>query len=137
MKRMMVAVLVSGLWINLSEFLRNEYVLKDRWVDHYASMGMVFPSEPANGMVWMIWGFLFAGCIAAMRQRLAFGGTVFLAWVMGFVLMWLVVGNLGVLPVRVLSVAVPWSLIEVALAVLITQRIMGGNIDNRTPRFIR
>ena len=39
--------------------------------------------------------------------------------------MWIVIGNLDVLPLALLPVAVPWSLIEVALAVLIARRIIG------------
>ena len=43
---------------------------------------------------------------------------------MGFALMWIVVGNLNVLPIVLLPIAVPWSLAEVALAVLIAQMIL-------------
>ena len=38
--------------------------------------------------------------------------------------MWIVIGNLNVLPVGLLPVAVPWSLVEMALAVVIAQTII-------------
>jgi hypothetical protein len=47
---------------------------------------------------------------------------------MGFVLMWIVTGNLNVLPFGLLPVAVPWSVVEVILAALIAQRIMGPSV---------
>jgi len=42
--------------------------------------------------------------------------TTLLSWFVGFVLMWVVVGNLGVLPGGLLYVAVPLSLVEAFLA---------------------
>lgn len=126
MKRMAIATLAAGAWINLSEFLRNEFLLKRYWIDHYESIGMAFPSTPINGAIWGLWGFLLAGCIVAVRRRTTFTGTLLLCWTMGFVLMWLVIGNLDVLPFGLLPVAIPWSLVEVGLAVLIAQRIIGA-----------
>ncbi len=51
MKKGIVAVLVSTLWISLSEFLRNEFLFKHIWTDHYTSLSLIFPSEPINGMI--------------------------------------------------------------------------------------
>ena len=49
--RRIIAIMLAGIWVNASEFLRNEVLLKTYWVEHYRSLGMVFPSEPQNGMV--------------------------------------------------------------------------------------
>ncbi|TXH21796.1 MAG: hypothetical protein E6Q99_09530 [Elusimicrobia bacterium] len=140
MKRMAGATLAAGIWINLSEFLRNEFLLKRYWVSHYESINMTFPSTPVNGAVWGVWGFVLAACIVAVRRRTTYARTVLLGWTFGFVLMWLVVGNLGVLPLGTLPVAVPWSLVEVGLAALIAQRIIdkpaaeqGAPADAATP----
>ena len=46
---------------------------------------------------------------------------------MGFVLMWLVVGNLAVLPFAILPVAIPLSLLEVGIGVFIARRVMRIN----------
>lgn len=122
--RMFLAALASGAWINLSEFLRNEFLFKQHWIDHYETLGLVFPSAAINGALWGLWGFLFAGCIVAVRRRASCMETIGLCWMMGFVLMWIVIGNLSVLPFGLLPVAIPWSLAEVALAVVIAQRII-------------
>jgi ABC-type microcin C transport system permease subunit YejE len=44
-------ILLAFVWISLSEFARNEFLLKSYWVEHYESMGLTFPSEPVNGIV--------------------------------------------------------------------------------------
>jgi hypothetical protein len=45
-----------------------------------------------------------------------------LAWLVGFALMWVVIGNLGVLPKGILYFAVPLSLLEAFLAVIIIKK---------------
>jgi len=124
MKRKALATLAAGIVINVSEFLRNELLLKQYWITHYEALGLEFPSAAVNGLLWGLWGFLFAGCIVAVRHRMSRVETLILCWTMGFGLMWIVIGNLNVLPVRLLPIAVPWSLIETALAVVIVQRIL-------------
>jgi hypothetical protein len=42
---------------------------------------------------------------------------------MGFVLMWLVTGNMAVLPFGILVYAIPLSIIEVAVAALIIRHM--------------
>ena len=111
--------------MNFSEFVRNEFLFKQYWLDKYASLGLEFPSDPINGAVWGLWGFLFAGCLVYLRSKLSFVETLSIGWLMGFVLMWLVVGNMNVLPFELLKIAVPWSLVEVGVAVFIVQRISG------------
>jgi hypothetical protein len=51
-------------------------------------------------------------------------GTITLSWTFGFALMWIVVGNLNVLPISLLPVAAPWSLAEVTIAVILAQKII-------------
>lgn len=111
--------------MNFSEFVRNEFLFKQYWLDKYASLGLEFPSDPLNGAIWGLWGFLFAGCLVYLSRKLSFMETLSIGWLMGFVLMWLVVGNMDVLPFELLKVAVPWSLVEVGVAVFIVQRISG------------
>lgn len=126
MKTFVFATIATGIWVNLSEFLRNEMLFKHHWHDKFQSLGIEFPSEPINGVLWLVWGFLFAGSLVAIRHRFTFLETTFLGWIMGFVLMWLVTGNLNVLPLRLLPMATVWSFAEVAVAVLIAQRIVKG-----------
>ena len=53
--------------------------------------------------------------------------TAILAWFVGFVLMWLVLGNLSVLPIGILPIAIPLSALETYIASLIIHKL------NKTP----
>jgi len=121
--RGIVAITAAGLWVNASEFFRNEVLLKSYWVAHYQSLGLVFPSEPVNGMVWGLWGFTSAAAIYWVSRKFSLIETVLLCWLMTFVLMWLVTGNLHVLPGGLLYYAVPLSLLEVFVGVLICRKL--------------
>lgn len=124
MKRIALAILATGMWINLSEFLRNELLFKQYWIDKYETLGLEFPSSDINGVIWLLWGFVFAGCIVFLRRKLEFMETFLFSWLTGFVLMWIVIGNMNVLPFGILKVAVPWSLVEVGFAIFIAQSII-------------
>ena len=110
--RSIIAVILTSIWVNASEFVRNEVLLKKYWVDLYQSLGMTFPSEPKNGMIWVAWGFLFAIAIYWVSRKFNLIHTALLSWLMAFVLMWVVTLNLNVLPSAILIYAVPLSLLE-------------------------
>ena len=110
--RNIMAVILTGIWVNASEFFRNEVLLKTYWIDHYRSLGMTFPSEPLNGMIWVAWGFLFAIAIYIISRKFDLIQTTLISWFMAFVLMWVVTWNLNVLPSAILIYAVPLSLLE-------------------------
>jgi hypothetical protein len=65
----------------------------------------------------------FAGTLYVLSRKFSLIAAAVLGWVMGFVLMWLTVANLGVLPLMILLPAVPLSALEVFLALLILRRI--------------
>ena len=121
--RSILAIVVAGLWINASEFLRNEVLVKSYWVEHYRSLGLTFPSTPQNGLVWVLWGFLFALAIYATSRRFTLVQTALLNWFTGFVLMWVVTWNLAVLPVGILIYAIPLSLLEAFVAAYLCTKI--------------
>jgi predicted neutral ceramidase superfamily lipid hydrolase len=110
--RNIIAVILTGIWVNASEFFRNEVLLKTYWIDHYRSLRMTFPSEPLNGMIWVAWGFLFAIAIYLISRKFNLIQTTLISWFMAFVLMWVVTWNLNVLPSAILIYAVPLSLLE-------------------------
>lgn len=118
-----LAILSAGLWVNTSEFFRNEVLVKSYWLEHYRSLGMSFPSDPLNGMVWMVWGFLFAWVIFIVSRKFDLMQTTLLCWLMVFVLMWVVIWNLGVLPLGLLAYAIPLSLLETFVAAYLCKRI--------------
>jgi len=110
--RSILAVFLTGLWVNASEFFRNEILLKGCWVSHYRSLGMTFPSGPVNSMIWAVWGVLFSLAIYVMSRRFSLLQTALLSWFAGFVLMWIVTLNLNVLPAAILVYAVPLGMLE-------------------------
>ncbi len=122
-KRSFIAILLTTVWISLSEFFRNEIILKDYWVEHYANLGLIFPSEPINGVVWGVWSLVAAIIIFVISQKFTFWRAVSFSWFVLFVPMWLVTGNMSVLPFSILYFAVPLSLLEVWVAMLIIQKL--------------
>jgi hypothetical protein len=122
-KKTVFPILVATIWISISEFVRNEFLVKSLWTEHYAKLGMIFPSEPINGAVWGVWSLLFAIAIFIISRKFNLNETALLSWLVGFVLMWVVIGNMGVLPEGLLLYAVPLSLIEAYLASLIMHKL--------------
>jgi len=83
----------------------------------------VFPSEPVNRAVRGIWSLMFAVAIFFIGRNYTLAQTFLLSWFIGFVLMRVVIGNLGVLPPMILICAVPLSLLETFLASLIIKKM--------------
>lgn len=121
--RLLLAILAATVWISVNEFLRNQWLLIDHWTGHYAALGLSFPGEPVNGALWGVWSLCFAVLILIVARRFTLWETAALTWAFGFVLMWLVVGNLGVLPFSVLPYAIPWSMLEVFGAVWVLKKL--------------
>jgi hypothetical protein len=117
--RQVLAVVLTGIWINASEIFRNGVLLNAQWVSHYRSLGLVFPSKPENGMIWIGWGFLFAISIFWTSRKFGLLQTTLLSWVTVFVLMWVSSWNMGMLPASMLLYAVPLSLLEAFVGALI------------------
>lgn len=122
MKKTVLPILLATIWISISEFVRNEFLLKHYWTEHYDKLGLVFPSEPINGAVWGIWSLFFAITIFIISKKFSLWQITFIAWFVGFVLMWLVVGNLNVLPFEILYFAIPLSFLEAFLAAFIIKK---------------
>lgn len=122
-KKTILPILITTIWISISEFVRNEFLLKAYWTDHYANMGLIFPSEPINGAIWGLWSLCFAISIYIIAQKFTLTQTTFIAWFVGFVFMWLVIGNMNVLPFGILPFAIPLSILEAFLASLIVKKV--------------
>ena len=123
MGRSIAAIAAAWVWVGFSEFLRNQLLFAQLWVDHYRSLGLEFPNAPLNAALWMVWALVFVIVVWVLSRRFTLVPTMILAWVIGFVMMWLVIGNLGVLPFGLLWFAVPLSMIEAAGAVVLVAKI--------------
>lgn len=128
-KQIIVPILLATIWISISEFVRNEFLLKTYWVNHYESLGLIFPSEPINGAVWGVWSLFFAIAIYLISRKFSMLQTTFIAWLVGFALMWVVVGNMGVLPFKILYYAFPLSILEAFLATFIIVKLSGKKVS--------
>lgn len=122
-KKTILPILLATVWITISEFVRNEFLLKSYWVNHYESIGLVFPSEPINGAIWGLWSLFFAISILIISRRFTLWQTTILSWFVGFVFMWTVIGNMGVLPFGILPFAIPLSFLEALVAALIIKKM--------------
>lgn len=116
LKKTILPILLATIWISFSEFFRNEILFNHIWQNHYQELGLEFPSEPINGAIWGLWSLLFAVAIYMISRKFGVKETVFIGWFTAFVLMWIVTGNLGVLPFKILLYAVPLSILETFIA---------------------
>jgi hypothetical protein len=122
MKKPFLAIIIAGIWITVSEFLRNELLFNSYWVNHFSSLGLKFATLPINGMLWMIWSFILAFIIFNLLKKYSFKETMLISWLAAFVMMWITIYNLQVLPLMLLVFAVPLSIIEVLVAGLIIRK---------------
>ncbi len=129
MKKTVLPILLATIWISVSEFVRNEFIVKSYWTKHYEKLGLVFPSEPINGAVWGIWSLCFAIAIFFIAKKFSLLQTTFLSWFVGFVLMWIVIWNMNVLPIGLLFFAVPLSLLEAYLATFIIKMLGKAEVE--------
>jgi hypothetical protein len=118
-----LSIIIAGIWITVFEFVRNEFLLKSYWINHFDSLGLMFETLTINGILWMLWSFIFAYVLFRLAMKFSFWETIILGWLVGFVMMWIVIYNLQVLALELLIFAIPLSLIEVIIAVLIILRI--------------
>ena len=123
MRNIILPVLLAAVWISISEFVRNEFLVKSFWTDHYKTLGLIFPSAPVNGALWGLWSLLFAVAIFIIARRFTLVQTTFLSWFVAFVMMWVVIGNLGVLPYGLLLFGIPLSILESFIAALIIKKL--------------
>lgn len=121
-KTVYLPVLLATIWISLSEFVRNQYILSSLWTKHYKELGLTFPSGPVTGAGWGVWSLMFAISIFVIAKKFTLWETSFLSWFTGIAMMWLVLGNLAVLPHMLMLYALPLSILESFIAALIVKK---------------
>jgi hypothetical protein len=70
--------------------------------------------------------FIFAGITVFIVKKMTAVESMLILWITGFLMMWIVAGNLNVLPFKLLIFAIPLSIIEVFVAVFISRKIITG-----------
>jgi len=121
MKNSILPIFLATVWITCSEFLRNEILFKELWVERFQSLGLTFQTLPINGILWTVWSFLLALIIFKLLQKYSWQETLLFSWIPSFLMMWITIYNLQVLPLPLLAVAFPLSLVEVGVAIAILQ----------------
>lgn len=131
MKKIVLSIVLSGLWITFSEFLRNEFLLKEYWVNQFNSLGLTFETLPINGILWMVWSFTLAFLLFKFLQKFSMKETILLGWLPSFFMMWIVVFNLQTLPLNIVFFvfAIPLSIIEILAAIIIIKKILHEKIE--------
>ena len=103
--------------INSNARSSQEVILE--WTDSAPNKGITI----VNGAIWGLWSLLFAITIFIISRKFNLLQTASLAWFFGFVLMWIVLGNMGVFPFKILYYAFPLSILEAFLAAFIIVRL--------------
>jgi hypothetical protein len=124
LKKTVLPIFVIGIWINISESVRWIFLVESYWVEHYKNMNLIFPQEPLNMVIWMIWGFLLAITIVIISKKFTVLQTTFITWFVAFVMLWVVLWNINMLPLVILWYVVPLSLIEIYIGVLISKKTL-------------
>lgn len=115
-------ILLAGVWITVSEFIRNEILFKSYWTDHYRALNLTFETKPLNGFLWVVWSMLFAWVLSQLREKYSMQESMAIGWTAAFVMMWITAYNLQVLPIGLLMIAVPLSLLEIFVALRILSK---------------
>lgn len=123
MKNTVLAITITTIWITFWELLRNEILFKSYWLNHFESLGLEFATLAINGILWTVWSLLLAIFIFKLLQKFTLKEVLILAWIPAFLMMWITAFNLQMLPLSLLFFAIPLSLIEVLVAVLILRRL--------------
>lgn len=129
-KKIIVPILITGIWINVSETVRWMFLVESYWLEKYQNLNLVFPDETINIITWMIWGFFHATVIFILSRRYNLLQTTFLSWFVAFVMMWVIVWNIGVLPTGMLWFNIPLSLFEAFIGAYICIRFFKFGKDS-------
>ena len=54
MKKVVLATLAAGIWMNASEFIQNELLLKNKWISGFESLGLTFETNRLGAKIEII-----------------------------------------------------------------------------------
>jgi ABC-type Fe3+-siderophore transport system permease subunit len=122
-KKSILAILLTGIWLNISGTIRWIYLIEPHWIEKYNKLKIVFPAELINNITWMIWGFMFAVLIFILSRKFNLIQTALLSWTAAYVMMWVIVWNVGVLPTGMLWINIPLSFLDAFAGALICKKL--------------
>ena len=114
-------ILLVSLWINIFETLRWILFAKPDIDMHFKAANLVLPNEPINNLLWLIWGIIIAVMIFIVSKKFKVLQTTFIVWITVYVMHWIALWNMAVLPINILWLAVPLTFINVLVGALISK----------------
>ena len=118
-------ILLLVVLINVSETLRWLLYAKPKLDAHYRRLGLELSNGPINGILWMIWGAMLAILVFVLSRKFTLVQTTLIAWLAVFAMHWIALWNSAVLPLDILLIAAPLSLIEIFIAAWISVKLQG------------
>ena len=118
-------ILLVAVWINFSETIRWMLYSKSKFEALYQSKGMTLSGGPINMILWVIWGVIIASIVFVLTRKLSLLHATLLSWLAAFVTTWIILWNFDILPLDMLWVVVPLSLLEIFIAALISGKLQG------------
>lgn len=124
----LIAVLFSGLWINISEVARYFLFVRPLMQDGFPMLPDVAPISVSIFASWMVWDMILVFVHAVivwcaldrfgtnLRIAVLAGGFV---WLTIFVILWLGLFNMALATPAIVAVALPLSLLEMTGAAII------------------
>jgi hypothetical protein len=123
-------ILLVAIWINLSGTVRYMLFAKPKFDAFYKGRGLDFPNALANNILWILWGVLAAVLVVFLSKKFSLLHTFYLSYLAAFAMHWILLWNVAALPLDLLWIAVPWSLVEVFIAALISNRLQSRSTAN-------
>lgn len=118
-------ILVIAVWINVSESVRWVLYSKPKFDALYRAMGRELPNRLSNGIWWMVWGLIMALLVFVLARKFTLLQTALLAWTAVFAMLWIALWNYAILPLDILWIAAPLSLLGVFIAAWIAKWLQG------------
>ncbi len=128
-KKAIWQILLVSLWINIFESLRWVIFAKPDIEMYFKVANHVLPNQPINNILWMVWGVIIAIMIFIISKRFKLLQTTFIVWITVYVMHWIALWNMAVLPVNILWLAFPLTLINVFIGVLISKYFHNKKIN--------
>ena len=129
-KKAIWQILLVSLWINIFESLRWVIFAKPDIEMYFKVANHVLPNQPINNILWMVWGVIIAIMIFIISKRFKLLQTTFIVWITVYVMHWIALWNMAVLPIKILFLAIPLTFINVLVGVLISKYFHNKKIIN-------
>jgi len=123
-------ILLVAIWINFSGSVRWMLFARHRFEALYKGMGLEYPNTPLINILWMVWGVLAAVLVVFLSKKFSVLPTIILSWLVIFAMTWIVQWNSAVFPLALLWIVIPWSLCEVFVAALISNKMQSRRAAN-------